>query len=148
MIGDDHTKSVEQLSDLRIKLSSESRHVRAQQPLVCNDTQMPEPDFMILRGRLKDYTARPRAADAFCVVEVADSSYERDTGEKLTGYAKAGIRQYIVINLLNRTAEVYTNPDPVAGSYPPPQVIPDSGILSLRAGDAEYFDVPLRDVLP
>jgi hypothetical protein len=57
-------------------------------------------------------------------------------------------RMGYVINLRNRTAEVYANPDPVAGTYPPPQIIPDSGTLSLRAGDAEFFEVPLRDVLP
>jgi Uma2 family endonuclease len=103
---------------------------------------------MVLRGTLEEYTDLPTAADAFCVVEVADSSYERDTGEKLRGYAWAGVQQYVVINLRNRIAEVYTNPDLVAGTYPPPQIIPDSGILSLRVGDAEFFDVPLRDVLP
>jgi hypothetical protein len=148
MIGKGHVVCVEHLSDLRGRISNGNRHVESQQPLVCSEIHQPEPDFMVLRGTLEEYTDLPTAADAFCVVEVADSSYERDTGEKLRGYAWAGVQQYVVINLRNRIAEVYTNPDLVAGTYPPPQIIPDSGILSLRVGDAEFFDVPLRDVLP
>jgi hypothetical protein len=148
MIGKGHVVCVEHLSDLRSRISNANRHVESQQPLVCSEIHQPEPDFMVLRGTLDEYSDLPLASDVYCVVEVADSSYERDTGEKLRGYAWAGVHQYVVINLRNRTAEVYTNPDPVAGTYPPPQVIPESGILSLRVGEAEFFDVPLRHVLP
>jgi hypothetical protein len=147
-VGSDHTVCVEALSDLRLKINSPDRHVRSQQPLICGDYHEPQPDFMVLRRTLKSYTGKPTAADAFCVVEVADSSYERDTGDKLFGYARAGIVQYIIINLRNRTAEVYTNPDSTAGTYPPAQIIPADGTLSLRIGEAEMFPLRLRDVLP
>jgi hypothetical protein len=97
VIGNDHTKVVERLSDLRITINDSTRHVRTQQPLICSETHVPEPDFMILRGTLSDYTDLPQASDAWCVVEVADASYERDIGEKLVGYALAGVRQHVVI---------------------------------------------------
>jgi Uma2 family endonuclease len=147
-IGKDHRKCVERLSALRKVIDSEARHVESQQPLVCADIHQPEPDWMVLRGTLDAYPDLATASDAFCVIEVADSSLDRDEGIKLFWYARSGIQQYIVINLRNRTAEVYTHPDAVAGTYPPPQVIPDSGILPLRVRDAEFFDVPLGDVLP
>jgi hypothetical protein len=147
MVGKDHTKCVERLSDLRRRINGPTRHVRSQQPLVCSDTHMPEPDFMVLRGTLDDYADLPTAADAYCVVEVADSSYERDTGEKLIGYAKAGVRQYVVINLRNRTAEVYSDPDPVAGRYPPPKVVGAGESLVLRIGEGESFAVRLSELL-
>jgi hypothetical protein len=148
MVGKDHTTTVERLSDLRSRINNPRRHVRSQQPLVCSETHVPEPDFMVLRGRLEDYTDLPYAADAFCVVEVADASYERDAGEKLTGYAHAGVAQYIIINLRNRTAEIYTAPDRSAGVYPPPRVIDAAGELPLRVGPDELLPIPLRDVLP
>jgi hypothetical protein len=148
MIGKDHTKSVERLSNLRTQINDARRHVRSQQPLACSEIDQPEPDFMILRGTLDDYADLPAADDTFCVVEVADSSYERDSGEKLLGYARAGVRQYIILNLRNRTAEVYTNPDAAAGTYPPPQVVADGESLSLRVGEAEHFAVHLADLLP
>jgi hypothetical protein len=148
MIGQGHTICVERLSDLRSRISSAVRHVRTQQPLVCSETHVPQPDFMVLRGVLADYSDLPKAADAWCVVEVADSSYERDLGIKLRGYALAGVGQNIIINLRNRTAEVYAIPDPTAGSYATPRVIEESGTLSLRVGENESFDVALRDLLP
>jgi len=104
---------------------------------------------MVLRGPRIDYRGkRPTAADAFCVVEVADSSYEHDAGEKLFGYARAGIPQYIIINLRNRTAEVYTHPDQAAGTYPPALILSEGQELSLCVGETEFFSVPPNDLLP
>lgn len=148
MIGNDHTKVVERLSDLRGHITNDQRHVRSQQPLACSEIHVPEPDFMVLRGVLDDYIDLPNAADAWCVVEVADASYERDVGEKRRGYALAGVSQYIIVNLRNRTAEVYTGPDTSAGTYPPPRVVAEAETLALRVGADEVFSVILRDLLP
>lgn len=93
MVGKNHRKCVERLSALRKQIDTERRHVESQQPLVCTETHVPEPDFMVLRGTLDDYTDLATAADAWCVVEVADASYERDAGEKLAGYARASVGQ-------------------------------------------------------
>ncbi len=148
MIGKDHRKCVERFSALRKAIDCEVRHVESQQPLVCSDIHQPEPDIMVLRGTLDDYADLPLAADAYCVVEVADSSLDRDEGIKLYWYARAGVPQYVVVNLRNRTAEVYTSPDVTAGTYAPPAVVAEDGVLSLRVGAEAVFDIPLRDVLP
>jgi hypothetical protein len=147
-IGSEHRKTVERLSDLRSRISNSRRHVQSQQPLVCSETHVPEPDFDIIRGTLDDYDDNPNASDAWCVVEVSDASYERDAREKLAGYARAGVVQYIILNLRNRTAEVYTNPDAAAGTYAPPQVVPETQPLALRVGEDEFFTVVLAEVLP
>ena len=108
---------------------------------------MPEPDFAVIRGTLDEYTDLPAAIDAFSVVEVAAASYERDTGEKRVGYARAGVAQYIVLNLRNRTAEVYATPSS-AGVYPPPQVVGEGQSLLLRVGENDFLPIPLTDILP
>ena len=147
--GIKHDYVVTALSDLGAAMKDSRRHMRTQTTLVCGERHAPIPDAMILRGASADYRQRqPAAADAFCVVEVADSSYERNAGEKLAGYARAGVGQYVIINLRNRTAEVYTGPDPAAGTYPPPEVIPEGQSLSIRVGEGELFAVPLAEVLP
>ncbi len=147
-IGQGHRVCVEKFSRLRSDIDDAARHVESQQPLVSTETHTPQPDFMVLRGRLEDYADLPTAADVFCVVEVADSSYERDAGEKLFGYARAGVRQYVIVNLRNRSAEVYANPDVAAGTYRPAVVVAADGVLALAVGGAETFDVPLSDLLP
>lgn len=148
MIGQDHRVCVERFSALRSRIDSPTRHVESQQPLVCSDTHVPQPDFMVLRGVLADYSDLPAAADAFCVVEVADSSYERDAGDKLAGYARAGIEQYIIVNLRNQTAEIYTNPDTTAASYQSCVIVSVADQLPLRVGRDDHFEVLLSEVLP
>ena len=147
MIGQDHRKCVERFSSLRKLIDNADRHVESQQPLVCSETHVPEPDFIVLRGTLERYTDLPWATDAFCVVEVADSSYERDTGEKLAGYADAGVGQYIVINLRNRAAEVYSVRDSATGKYLPAKIVGESDVLELKVGEGEMFSVGMRDLL-
>ena len=149
-IGDDHVFAVEALSNLRAVINGQSRHVQSQQPLIRSQTHAPQPDFMVVRGRFGSRRrATANAADAFCVVEVADSSYERDADEKLFGYARAGVPQYVIVNLRNRTAEVYASPDVAAGTYPPSGVVAADDVLLLRVGDdVEPFAVRLADVLP
>ena len=107
------------------------------------------PDAIILRGVLGDYRDRlPTASDVLCVIEVADSSYERDTGQKLIGYAKAGVQQYVVINLRARTAEVYTIPNISSGTYAQLQIVPESEGVQLRAGEEESSRVGLAELMP
>jgi Uma2 family endonuclease len=144
-----HSYVITALGDLRGRVNDARRHLRTQSTLICSDSHAPIPDAVVLRGTLDDYRDRlPGAADAWCVIEVADSSYERDTGEKLAGYARAGVIQYIVVNLRNRTAEVYTSPDTAAGTYPAPRVVREAEILDLRIGEGEVFSITLSEVLP
>jgi hypothetical protein len=146
--GVHHDYVVNSLAGLAVKINNETRHLRTHNAVICSEICAPVADAVVLRGQRTDYHDRlPTAADAFCVIEVADSSYERDAGEKLIGYARAGIVQYIIINLRNRTAEVYTNPDSAAGIYPPPQIIAADGTLSLRISDGDSFSLSLGGVL-
>ena len=148
-VGREHRIGVERLSNLPTRINTDARHVQSQQPLACGEDREPQPDFMVVRGRVEDVGEDgPTAADVWCVVEVADSSYERDVGVKLVIYAQAGVWQYVVLNLRNRTAEVYEGPDAVAGTYPPPRIIAGDGIVDLRIGNGEFFSLPLSDVLP
>ena len=67
-----------------------------------------------------------------------------------SGLADSALIDEALIALVarNRAAEVYTNPDLTAGTYPPPQVIAADGSLALRIGENEVLTVPMADVLP
>ena len=147
--GPKHSYVIAALAQVAHQIDSDRRHLRTQSTLICSETHAPVPDAIILRGTLSDYRDRlPTAADALCVIEVADSSYERDTGEKLTGYAKAGIKQYVVINLRARTAEIYAPPSASSATYPAPQIISENATIAIRVGDAEFVSPLLADLLP
>ena len=92
-------------------------HARGEQPITTVDSE-PEPDVVIVRGNPRDYLQRhPAPSDVALVVEVADSSLQRDQTLKKRIYARAGIAVYWVMNLLDRRIEVYR--EPAAAAKPP-----------------------------
>ena len=82
--------------------------VRMQLPLALGQNSDPEPDISVVPGRREDYTDHPTAA--VLVVEVADSSLSEDRNRKASAYAAAGIPEYWIVNLIDRTLEVYRVP--------------------------------------
>ena len=71
----------------------------------------PEPDVAVIRGPNSRYRhSDPTAADVSLLVEVADSSYATDRGEKWRAYAAARIPIYWIVNLDKLQVEVYNDP--------------------------------------
>lgn len=71
----------------------------------------PEPDFAIVRGDERTYrNQHPKPTDISTLMEVSDSSLDRDRHEKGRLYARANILIYWIINLIDRQVEVYTDP--------------------------------------
>lgn len=70
----------------------------------------PQPDLVwAVQG---DYRRRrPAAGEVLLLVEVADSSLEYDAGEKAALYAEAGIADYWVVNIPDRSIEVRRDPE-------------------------------------
>jgi Uma2 family endonuclease len=84
----------------------------------------PEPDVAWLRR--KDYsTQRPLPEDVLLVVEVADTSLAKDRGLKSGLYAAAGLADYWIVNIPDRSIEIRR--DPRAGSY--------ASLVVLKSGD-------------
>lgn len=71
----------------------------------------PEPDVAIAVGPDGRYDGHhPGAGEIRLLVEVADTSLDRDRDIKGPVYAEAGIPVYWVVNLPERQVEVYTDP--------------------------------------
>jgi len=86
-------------------------YVDSQEPITLSDSE-PEPDVIIVRGDTRDYLDRhPGVADLELVVEIADSTLERDRSLKKRLYARAGISVYWIVNLSQQQLEVYTQPN-------------------------------------
>jgi Uma2 family endonuclease len=100
--------------------------VRSQLPLILGQDTDPEPDLAVVPGRPRDYTGHPTSADL--VIEVSDSSLNFDTNEKRLLYARAGIREYWVVDINGRQLLVYRAPQ--AGDYPAPQGLGQTDTVS------------------
>ena len=86
-------------------------HVRQEKPLRLDPHCEPLPDLAVVRGQPMDYRERfPGPADAILVIEVAQTSVERDRSKKLAIYACAGIGEYWIANLRELQVEVYREP--------------------------------------
>ncbi len=104
--------------------------IRGQSPLVLGQDLDPEPDFAVMAGTPRGSSGHPTTADL--VVEAADSSLDFDTNEKRLLYARAGIREYWVVDINGRRLLVYR--DPQAGDYATQQALgPTDTILPLAA---------------
>ena len=91
--------------------------VRIQLPLIVDPDSEPEPDLAVVQGSPRDYvTEHPHAA--LLVVEIADSTLERDRLYKAPIYARAGIPEYWIVNLAEHCLEVYRDPVVPAGQPP------------------------------
>jgi Uma2 family endonuclease len=105
-----HRMVVRRLITLMDGLLPDGFHYLAQEPVTLADGQ-PEPDGLVVRGSADDYPDRhPFPAETPLVIEVADTTLRKDRGMKLRSYARAGIPEYWIVNLVDNVIEVYTRP--------------------------------------
>jgi Uma2 family endonuclease len=101
--------------------------VYTQGPIALDDASEPEPDVVVVAGDVLDYfddhPARP-----VLVVEVAEASLHYDRGHKGRVYARAGLPDYWIVNLVDWRIEVYRRP-----------VSDNSAQLGWRYFDVELF---------
>jgi Uma2 family endonuclease len=110
-IGPSHGGAVKRLIRLFGKLSAGRWLIAAQDPLALDDHSEPEPDLMLLKPAKDDYSSRhPGPEDVFLLIEVADTSLAYDRGEKLPAYARAGVTETWILNLVEQTLEVCRDP--------------------------------------
>ena len=85
--------------------------VRVQDPVALDAESEPEPDVAVVPGLPRDYLAAHPARPAL-LVEVAESSLAFDRGHKGSLYARAGVADYWIVNLVDEVLEVYREPGP------------------------------------
>jgi len=146
-VGEAHASVVRLLAYLGLRLDPARMHLQTQQPVVIAEHGEPEPDAAIVLQPLTSI-AKARAEDVSCVVEVAGTSLERDRTTKLRHYASGGIPQYLILNLADRTAEEYLDPDPVAGTYQRSVRHSVGATLQLRLSGEDRLEVALERLLP
>lgn len=84
--------------------------VRPQLPVALDDMSEPEPDAVVVPGDARDYRdAHPTSP--VLIVEVAESRLGFDRRRKSSLYARAGIPEYWVLNLVRGVLEVHREPE-------------------------------------
>ena len=141
-----HSTSVRAATEALTNAFGHGFEVRAQLPLTLSDRSEPEPDVLVASGSWRTYEDHhPGAAEALLLVEVSDSTLAYDRIRKASLYADAGVREYWIINLVERTLEIRRNPSPGLG-YGDVAVLTEDAVCSPLA--APNASILVSDLLP
>jgi len=122
-------------------------HAEQEQPLAFRHRHsVPQPDIMILRGSVEDYSkAFPTTADALLVVEVAEATLARDR-KRADSYAGEEVPIYWLVNLVELRVEVYSQPE--GGSYSHKATLGPGDSIPLVLDGREVVRIAVADLLP
>lgn len=108
-MGSPHITAVTLTGDTLRRAFGAGYFVRTQGPMDLGEVSEPEPDVAIIAGDVRDYkNVHPKTA--ILIIEVAETSLTYDRAEKASLYAKAGILDYWIVNLIDRRLEVRRRP--------------------------------------
>ena len=112
-IGSAHAACVNRLTALLSRPLGSETCVSVQNPFVLAERWEPQPDLAVLR-RAAGFSGAslPSPQDILLVIEVADTSLERDRDVKIPRYAAAGIPEAWLVDLGPDAITVYRGPTP------------------------------------
>jgi Uma2 family endonuclease len=145
-----HVTATDLTADNLNDLKPSGWSVRRQDPITTGDSE-PEPDVVLVRGSRRDFETRhPGPSEIALLVEVADSTLEFDRTTKKRAYARAGVPLYWIVNLIDRTIEVYADPTGPGASpdYRRTVVHRESDVVNLVVDGGELGPIAVRDLLP
>jgi hypothetical protein len=146
-VGDRHRIVVTLLSHMSPQFVPVGCFLQSQQPISLPPHSEPEPDVSIILGELSDFTDKPPSAThVTCVIEVADSSLPRDLGTKLRMYARSGIAQYVVVDLVNDI--VLDHRQPKGRKYLQITPLRAGQSVQISAAKAKVVSIPVKRLLP
>lgn len=124
--------------------------VRQQDPITFEDSE-PEPDVSVVRGHVRLYVARhPIPSEVALVIEVSDSTLERDQHVKQRIYAEGRIPFYWIINLVHDQIEVYSNPSGsgAQATYLRKEIFRATDSIALVIENKQVGSLLVQDLLP
>jgi Uma2 family endonuclease len=144
-----HDVVIDAAAELLRSLFREGFRVRIQSAITTTDSE-PEPDIAVVRGNARDYLERhPGPDDIVLLVEIADSSVERDRA-KARVYARAGVVAYWIVNLEDGWIEIYGEPSGECASprYHRRQDHARGTDVPVAAGGTKLGTIRVSDVIP
>src|ERR1017187_5808317 len=110
-IGPFHGSVTKHLIQLFTGAAKDRWITAVQDPVRLDEHSEPQPDLMLLKPVPDFYRKRhPHPEDVYLLVEISDTTLETDQEEKLPAYGRAGIAEVWIVNLTDRTIEVYREP--------------------------------------
>jgi Uma2 family endonuclease len=110
-IGSPHAARVKRVNRLLVRRLGTRAIVQVQDPVVLSQLSEPQPDLAVVKARADFYAAgHPQPPDVLLIVEVADSSRVFDRNVKAPLYARAGVPELWVVDVIDAVVDVYRKP--------------------------------------
>lgn len=125
-------------------------YVDDQEPIT-TQTSEPEPDIIVVRGKLEDYPdSHPTPPNIALVIEVSDTTLQRDRTVKQRIYAAANIPFYWLLNLIDNQLELYSQPSGTGAeaTYAQRQDYTPDAEVPLILDTTEIARIKISDLLP
>lgn len=117
-IGSEHAGLVYWLSQRLTLAIGDAAIVGAQNPLYLDIHSQPQPDVLVLRTQQDYYRkAHPRAEDVLLLIEIADTTVRFDRTVKIPLYARHGVAEVWLVDVAQRSVEVYREPLSESSAY-------------------------------
>ena len=131
-IGSRHAACVRKLDALFNRAANLDVIVSVQSPVLLPDLSEPEPDVALLRPREDFYSGgHPEPEDVLLLIEVSDTTLDYDRNTKLPLYARFGIPEAWIVDLVGDTIETYSRP--AEGTYQEITLLKHGETLSPKA---------------
>ncbi len=112
-MNEPHAVGLSKLNALLVRRLSGRATIRCQSPVTLSDDSEPQPDFAVVRLDPRDYIDRhPQPPDVHFLVEVADSSRAFDQRRKIPLYARTGVAETWLVDLVDDRILAYRDPGP------------------------------------
>ena len=110
-IGPEHSYSVMRLMRYCVRRFDGRAAVSIQGPVTLDDCSEPQPDVLLLSAPEERYAhVNPTPQDTLLVIEVSVTSLSTDRGKKLRAYARRGVREYWIVDIVRERVHVYRKP--------------------------------------
>ena len=131
--GPAHDSTIQRLTRILMTAAGTRGDVRIQSAFAASDGSQPEPDASVVDAG--DYDdAHP--SSAWLIVEVSETSLQRDRAVKSAIYARSGVPEYWIVNLIDRAIEVAT--DPLGDRY--------GSMKTVRRGERFYSEALAHEI--
>jgi len=127
-----HAASVQRSSRLLFKVLSDRAEIRVQLPIILGNDSEPEPDIAVVRLDANEYSFRhPETADIYLLIEVADSTINKDRKQKARIYSKNHVLEYWILDLQKRQVYIFRQPED--GTYREELILNSTDSVTLQA---------------
>jgi len=146
-----HAKGIQAVMDTLPTVFGPGSWVRFQMSLDLSPLGVPDPDVAVVAGGWRSHPDHGMPTDALLVVEVSDSSLRDDQTYKMSLYAAAGIKEYWILNLVDKQLEVYRDfiadpAQPFGTRYDAPTILRVGDTVSPLA--APHAMIAVADLIP